>query len=144
MSRIQTHETLGHDDEVKMGSERSFGLVFGAVFLIVALWPLLSGGQVRLWALGIAAAFIAIAFAYPAMLQPLNAIWFKFGILLSKIMNPIILGILFFVVFLPIGWIVRRFVQPNLLQLKLEPDAESYWINRSPPGPEPSTMKNQF
>lgn len=144
MASGQTHETSGHNDDIKMGSERGFGIVFGVVFLIIALFPLWRGGEIRLWAAGISAVFFALAFIYPSAMRPLNVLWFKFGLLLGKIMTPIVMGFLFFVTFVPMGFIVRFIAKKDLLRLKLEPDSASYWIKRDPPGPEPSSMKNQF
>ena len=144
MASGQTHETSAHNDEIKMGSERSFGIVFGVVFLIIALLPLWKGADIRLWALAVGAVFGVLAFIYPSILRPLNILWFKFGLLLGKIMTPIVMGILFFGTFLPMGLIVRGLMKKDLLRLKLEPDSDSYWIKRDPPGPDPSTMKQQF
>ena len=144
MAKGQTHETTAHNDDIKMGSERGFGIVFGVVFLIIALWPLWKGGEVRLWAIGVGAVFLVLAFVYPVILRPLNRVWFKFGLLLGKIMTPIVMGFLFLVTFVPMAFIVRVIAKKDLLRLKLEPESASYWIQRTPPGPEPSSMKNQF
>lgn len=144
MATGQTHETSAHNDDIKMGSERSFGIVFGVVFLLIALFPLWKGGDVRLWALAVSAVFVALAFIYPKILSPLNKLWFKFGLLLGKIMTPIVMGFLFVVTFVPMGLIVRFIAKKDLLRLKLEPASDSYWIKRDPPGPEPSTMERQF
>ena len=144
MAKGQTHETSAHNADIKMGSERGFGIVFGVVFLIIALLPLWKGADIRLWALGVSAVFFAVAFIFPRILRPLNLLWFKFGLLLGKIMTPIVMGFLFIVTFVPMGLIVRYIAKKDLLRLKLEPDSESYWIKRDPPGPEPASMKFQF
>lgn len=144
VAKGQTHEAGGHSDEVKMGSERGFGLVFAAVFAIIGLWPLWSGGTVRWWSLAVAAGFLVAAFVRPAILRPLNRLWFRFGMVLSKIMTPVIMGVLFITTFVPMGVAMRWIGKKDLLRLKLEPDAASYWIRRDPPGPEPESMKNQF
>jgi hypothetical protein len=144
LAKGRTHESTDHRDQVKMGSERSFGIVFATVFLVVALWPLTGGNPVRWWSLGLSAVFVLLAFAWPVVLRPLNVVWFKFGMLLSKIMTPLVMGLLFVVTFVPMGLIARYVARADLLRLKLEPDSDSYWIRRSPPGPDPSTMKNQF
>lgn len=129
--------------DVKMGSERSFGLVFAVVFLIVALLPLKSGGDVRMWALGAAAAFAVIALAMPRMLRPLNIVWFKFGMLLHHVVTPVVMGLLFFVTVTPVGLMMRA-TGKDPMRLKRDAAAQTYWISRTPPGPAPETMKNQF
>lgn len=136
-------ETQGHSAPVQMGSERSFGLVFAVVFSVVALWPLKSGGELRLWALVTAAAFLVVSLAAPKLLKPLNLVWFKFGLLLHKIMSPLIMGLLFFVTVTPIG-VLMRATGKDPMRLKRDPAATSYWITRDPPGPAPASMKNQF
>ncbi|MBI2240889.1 MAG: hypothetical protein HYU59_08820 [Magnetospirillum gryphiswaldense] len=126
-----------------MGSERSFGLVFAVFFTLVGLWPLKSGGDIRLWALAAAVAFLVAALAVPKWLNPLNLLWFKFGLLLHKIMTPLIMGLLFFVTVTPIG-VLMRATGKDPMRLKRDPAATSYWIKRDPPGPAPDSMKNQF
>jgi hypothetical protein len=138
-----SHESLVRDESVKGSSDRTFGLVFTAVFLIVGAFPLLSGGTPRLWSFGVAAVILIIALAAPRLLAPLNRAWMKFGLLLNSIVSPLVLGVLFYLVFLPIGGLIRLF-GGELLRLRLQPDAKSYWIERQPPGPAPETMKNQF
>lgn len=142
-SKSPVLEAQGHSGPVQIGSERSFGLVFAAVFTIVALWPLKAGGDVRLWALALAGAFLVVALAAPKLLKPLNLVWFKFGLLLHKIMSPVIMGLLFFVTVTPIGLLMRA-TGKDPMRLKRDPAATSYWITRDPPGPAPDSMKNQF
>ncbi len=137
------HENFTRSDEVKSSSNRSFGLVFAGVFAIIGFWPLYGTGEVRLWALAIGAAFLVVALAKPAILAPLNKLWLKFGLLLHKIVNPAIMGFLFFVTITPIAIIVRARGKSFLLTA-FDPKVESYWILREPPGPEPEDMKNQF
>ena len=116
--------------EVEVGSERSFGIVFAVVFAIIAFWSLVfHGGSVRLWALAIAAIFLVLAFAAPHVLKPLNLLWFKFGMLLSKIVAPIVMGLIFFITVTPIG-LIRRMKDPDPLRQAFDKDAESYWIVR--------------
>ena len=130
-------------DDTKIGSERSFGLVFAAVFAVVALFPLVHGGHVRLWALVVAAIFLVLALAFPAALAPLNRIWFKFGLLLHRFVNPIILGFIFFVIITPLG-VVTRWAGGKLLTLGYDSSATSYWERRVPPGPDSESVRNQF
>lgn len=138
-----THENQAHTDDVRPGSERAFGLVFSAVFAIIALFPLIEGSPIRIWSVWSAAVFLVVALAIPNVLKPLNIIWFKFGLILHKIVNPVIMGLLFFLTITPTGLIMRA-LRKDPLRLKKDPDAETYWISRTPPGPEPKTMKNQF
>ncbi|AVM75643.1 SxtJ family membrane protein [Magnetospirillum gryphiswaldense] len=136
-------EAHGHSGPAQMGSERSFGIVFAVVFALIGLWPLKAGGDMRLWALGLAALFLVVAFVAPKLLKPLNLLWFKFGLLLHKIMTPLIMGLLFFLTVTPVGMLMRA-TGKDPMRLKRDPDAASYWIDRDPPGPPPDSMKNQF
>ena len=142
-ARKSFHENLTRSDEVKGSSNRSFGLVFACVFTIIGLWSLYASGSVRLWALAVGAVFLIAALAKPDILAPLNRLWLKFGALLHKIVNPIIMGILFFITVTPIA-LISRIVGKKFLHTAFEPGAESYWILREPPGPEPEDMNNQF
>jgi len=138
------HERLVRREEVEGSSDRGFGLVFAAVFTIVGLGPLVLGdGQVRIWALVVALAFLAAALARPGLLAPLNRVWFKFGMVLHRIVNPLVMGLIFFAVITPMA-IVMRLAGRDLLGLKKSESAASYWVVRDPPGPEPKTMSDQF
>lgn len=137
------HEQFNRDDGVKAGSERAFGLVFAAVFALIGLWPLLSASGVRLWALIVAALFLAAAFLAPAALKPLNRVWFGFGMLLHKIVSPLVMALLFFTTVTPIA-LLMRVAGKDPLRLKFDRAARSYWIERTPPGPEPDSMRRQF
>lgn len=136
-------EAHGHSGPVQIGSERSFGIVFAVVFVLIGLWPLKAGGDVRLWALGLAAAFLLVALVAPRLLKPLNLIWFKFGLLLHKVMTPLVMGLLFFLTVTPVGMLMRA-TGKDPMRLKRDSTATSYWITRDPPGPKPDSMKNQF
>ena len=126
-------------DEIKISSNRSFGIVFFIVFLLIALYPLLKGNDLRIWSLLISFIFLALGLINSKILTPLNRLWFKFGLLLGKFISPLIMGIIFFVVVTPIG-IIMRLLKKDLLNLKYN-KKETYWINKS--GPK-SKMKNQF
>ena len=123
-----------------MGTERGFGVVFGVVGLIIACWPLMSGGSVRLWALALAMVFFVLAFARPSVLAPLNRLWFRFGLLLGAIIAPIVMALIFFLTVTPTGLILRLFGKDPLNQ-KSDKAAKSYWIERKEPV---GSMKNQF
>jgi len=140
---MQTHEDLRRDDTVETSSDRFFGLLFFAVFLIIALWPLLKGRPVYPVPLGIALTFLAVALIVPRWLAPLNRLWMKFGELLHRIVSPVILGIMFFGVITPVA-LLLRLAGKDLLRTKFDRDATSYWIPREPPGPEKSSLKRQF
>ena len=126
-------------DEIKISSNRSFGIVFFIVFLLIALYPLLKGNDLRIWSLLISFIFLALGLINSKILTPLNRLWFKFGLLLGKFISPLIMGIIFFIVVTPIG-IIMRLLKKDLLNLKYN-KKETYWIDKS--GPK-SKMKNQF
>ena len=126
-------------DEIKISSNRSFGIVFFIVFLSIALYPLLKGNDLRIWSLIISFVFLILGLINSKILTPLNRLWFKFGLLLGKFISPLIMGIIFFVVVTPIG-IIMRLLNKDLLNLKYN-KKETYWIDKS--GPK-SKMKNQF
>ena len=141
---MNTHEDLSRQDaHRKQSSDRFFGLTFFVVFLIIALWPLLGQKPVQPLALGLALAFLAVSLAAPAVLAPLNRLWLKFGELLHRITSPIILGIMFFGVITPVGWLMRL-AGKDLLRMKFDREAPSYWVRRDPPGPEKTSLKRQF
>lgn len=126
---------------VEVGSERSFGIVFALVFTIIGLWPLWSGsGSVRLVPLLIAGVILGIAFVAPHLLRTPNRLWFKFGMLLGAIVAPIVMALVFVTTFVPIG-LVMRLLGKDLLSLRQDRDAESYWIKREE---QPRSMKYQF
>ena len=126
-------------DDIKISSNRSFGIVFFIVFLLIATYPLLKGNDVRIWSLSISFGFLILGLINSKILSPLNKLWFKFGLILGKIISPLIMCIIFFVVVTPIG-IVMRVLKKDLLNLKYN-QKETYWIKKT--GPK-SKMKNQF
>jgi Saxitoxin biosynthesis operon protein SxtJ len=128
-TRLNLHEDLNRHQPVEGSSDRSFGLVFAVVFALLALAPLRHHQPFRWWAAGGAGGFLVLALALPQVLRPLNAIWLRLGLLMGRIVTPITLGIMFFVVFTPIGW-VMRVTNKNPLGLRRDPNARSYWIVR--------------
>jgi hypothetical protein len=140
---MATNEPVVSHKKVTMGSNRSFGLVFAVFFALVALLPAVHGAPVRWWALGVAVAFAAAAFLAPRLLQPLNWIWFKLGLLLHHVLNPVIMAVMFYGAFLPMA-ILLRWLGKDLLRIKRDPESESYWIPREPPAPAPGSMSKQF
>lgn len=138
------HEhTQKHSVTVQGSSDRSFGLVFAVAFLTLGLYPLVGGGAIRIWSLATGAAFFVLALAVPKVLAVPNRLWMKFGLLLQHIVSPIALGALFFLAFMPIGILMRLFGKDSL-RLRFDPTANSYWIKRDPPGPDPQSLNNQF
>ena len=140
---MKTHERLTGDEPVQGGSDRGFGAVFAFVFVAVGLFPLLNGGPPRAWALGVAVALLLAALVKPALLAPFNRVWFKFGLLLQRVVNPLVMAVIYFAVATPTG-LVMRALGKDPLRLKRDPDADSYWIHRDPPGPERESMRHQF
>ena len=140
---MTAHEDFSRKQEVQGPSDRSFGLVFTAVFTVIGCWPLLHGRPIRLWALGTAVAFLVITAVCASLLRPLNRAWTGFSLLLNRITAPIITGLLFFLAVTPIALLFRA-TGKDPLRLRRDPGATSYWIPREPPGPAPETMANQF
>ena len=126
-------------DDVKISSNRNFGIVFFIVFLLVALYPLIYNEDIRLWSVTISLVFLILGLLNSKILAPFNKLWFKFGIFLGKIISPFIMGIIFFLVVTPIG-LIMRLLGNDLLNLKYN-NKQSYWIKKD--GPK-SKMKNQF
>ena len=125
--------------EIKIGSNKSFGIVFFIVFLLIAIYPLINNGDLRIWSLIIAIIFLILGLINSKVLTPLNKLWFKFGLLLGRVISPLIMGIIFFLVVTPIAFIMR-IIGKDLLNLKFN-NKKSYWIEKT--GPK-SKMKNQF
>ncbi|MEO1795400.1 MAG: SxtJ family membrane protein [Pseudomonadota bacterium] len=129
---------------IQMGSERSFGLVFTAVFLIIALWPVVfHGGGIRIVSLVLGLVTLVVTLGRPSLLAVPNYWWFRFGMLLSKLMAPIAMGIIFFLVVTPVG-LIRRLRNRDPLNQKLDASRESYWIIRSEETHPVTGMTKQF
>mgnify|MGYP001372601424 CR=1 FL=1 len=128
-----------NQNDIKIGSNRSFGITFFIVFLIISLYPLLNSESIRAWSLIISSIFLVLGFFNSKLLTPLNKIWFKFGLFLGKIVSPIVMGIIFFFVVTPIA-LLMKILQKDLLNLKFNKN-NTYWIKKSDPK---SKMKNQF
>ena len=125
---------------VEINSEKSFGILFSIVFLIIALYPLTDSKDLNLWALLISAIFLLLGYILPKVLYFPNRIWFKFGLLLGSIIAPLIMALIYFAIILPTG-IIMRLLGKDLLQNQLDKDSHTYWIERDEPV---GTMKNQF
>lgn len=140
---MTTNEPVVWHKKMVMGSNRSFGLIFAVFFCLVALLPAVHGAPVRWWALGVAILFAAIAFLAPRALSPLNWVWFKLGMLLHHVVNPVIMAVMFYGAILPMALLLRA-LGKDVLRLKRAPESASYWIPREPPAPAPGSMSKQF
>ena len=136
--------TTDHDQTLP--SERSFGLLFGAVFALLAGYGWFFKGwssMLALALLGVALAFVLLGFVAPNILRPLNWLWFQLGQLLGKIVSPIVLGAIFFLLLTPVSLVTRLFGRDEL-RIQRKASQTSYWLDRAPPGPAPDSFKNQF
>ena len=124
--------------KIKISSNRSFGLVFFAIFLIISIWPLLDNQDIRIWSLIISLIFLILGILNSNILKPFNKIWFKFGMFLGNIVSPIIIGLVYFLVVTPTGFIMR-FLGKDLLKLKKNKN-NTYWLAKN----YKSNMKDQF
>lgn len=138
-----THERIEDEDDDRVeASPRAFGLLFAAVFAVIAFAPMWRGAPVRLWSVGLSVAFVATALLAPRLLQPLSRVWQRVGLLLHHIVNPVITGILFYAVLTPFGLVVRLFRGGLAAQLTPDEQASTYWRSRAD---SPwSNMRNQF
>ena len=126
-------------DKIKIGSNRSFGIVFFILFLLIALYPMINSEGIRMWSIIVSLIFLVLGLLDSKILTPLNKIWFKFGMVLGRIISPFIMGIIFFLVVTPIG-LIMRILGKDLVNLKYN-NNKTYWIEKT--GPK-SKMKNQF
>jgi hypothetical protein len=138
-----THENFAREEAVTSGSDRSFGLVMATVLLLLAALNGWHHGRSWPWTGSAGVLLLGAALLYPSVLAPLNRVWFKFGLLLHKVVNPIIMALMFYGAVLPTG-LVMRALGHDLLRQKRDPGADSYWIRREPPGPAPESMIDQF
>ena len=126
-------------DKIKIGSNRSFGVVFFIVFLLIAIYPLIYSEELRIWSLILSLLFLILGLLNSKILYPLNKIWFKFGLLLGRIVSPLVMALIFFLVVTPIG-LLMRILNKDLLNLKFN-KSKTYWIEQNE---QKSKMKNQF
>ncbi len=130
---------MKNNNDIKIGSNRSFGFVFCAFFLIIAVYPLTIGENPKYWLIILSLIFLILALLKASILSPLNKLWFKFGLLLGNIISPIVMGIVFFIIITPIS-LIMKILGKDLLNLDKNKN-NTYWIEKT--GPK-STMKNQF
>lgn len=139
-----THEIYESTEAPKGSSDRSFGLVFVGVFALVGIWPAVVGTSgFRIWALVVAGALLIVSLTVPACLAPANKAWTRFGLLLHHVVNPLVMGLLFFLTVTPTALIIRA-LGKDPLRREFDPDARTYWIDRTPHGPSPESMTEQF
>ena len=120
---------MSQKSKIKVSSNRNFGLVFFVVFLIISLWPLLDGGQFKIWSLFFSLFFLVLGLMNSKLLTPINLLWTKFGILLGNVFAPIVMSFIFFLVVTPIG-LLMRIMGRDLLRTKYNKSGKSYWIKR--------------
>ena len=130
-------------DPVRPTSNVSFGMFFALVFMIVAAWPVLDGNAVRLWALAASALFLVVAMLWPRLLTMPNALWLRLGSALGVVVTPLVMAVLYFAAFVPMGYLMRSRGH-DLLGLRWQRDATSYWVPREHESARKSSMKNQF
>jgi hypothetical protein len=138
-----THESLTREEDLKGPSVRSFGFTFFIVFSLVGVLPILWSHPVRWWSLGIAAVFLALTVLRPRILEPLNRVWFALGLLLHRCVSPVTMAVVYYAIVTPTG-LLLRLLGKDVLGLRYDRSADTYWIERRPPGPAPDTMSRQF
>ena len=131
---------MANKSKIKMGSNKSLGIVFFIVFLIIAFWPLVHENPIRVWSAIISIIFLFLSLTNSKILTPLNILWFKFGLLLGMIISPIVMGIVFFLVVTPIGFLMSL-MGKDVLRKRYENNKNTYWIKRNK---STGTMKKQF
>ena len=145
---MSLHEVYQRESELEGSSNRSFGLIVGGILAAIGLVRVgLHWGEEISWLtalfIGVGAVLVVLGLVAPASLSLLNRLWMKLGLLLAKIVNPIVLGLIYLVVIVPFGVLIRL-TGGDLLKHKFDPAARSYWVDRDPPGPAPDSMTNQF
>lgn len=136
------HEAFVHE-RAPLPADRSVGFVLASGLTLVGLLPLVGGRSPRTWALALAAALLGLALVRPAWLRPVNHAWVAFGAIANRVVTSVLMTLMFCAIVTPLAWLRRR-LGHDPLRLALDPVAETYWIERQPPGPSPDTMKNQF
>ena len=148
---MSTHETFSREENIEGSTDRGFGLTVGGILLAIVVVRLglqwwsghVEPGWFDYTLGGIGTALLLLGLVAPSLLAPFNKAWTKLGLLLFKIVNPIVLGLIFLLTIVPIGLLLRAFGK-DPLRLQFDPDAKSYWIPREPPGPNPESMPQQF
>lgn len=143
MRKSSPLELAGHAPPVRIGSNRGFGIVFTVLLAAIGLFPLVRGEAPTRWFLVAAGALLLVTLAKAEWLTPFNKVWFRIGMILHRIVSPVAMALIYFLAVTPTG-LLLRLVRKDILRLRRDPTADSYWIRRAPPGPSPESMKNQF
>ena len=138
-----THENIYREYEVSVSSERAFGICFAGIFVLVGVFPSLSGGRIHFGWFILGGLLFLVALIFPRLLIPFNRIWIRIGFLLHKIFSPLGMGFIFFGVLAPIGKIMQ-ILKKTTLKLEFEKESKTYWVPRQSPGPRPEKMRRQF
>ena len=141
--RDTLHEDFARKQESQGSSDRAFAIVFAVFLVLVGFSPWRTHHQMRWWAFPVAGLFLFVGILKPFWLRPLNMYWTKLGLLMGRIVSPVITAVLFYAVVTPTA-LLFRMLRKDPLRLARDPEARSYWIERQPPGPAPATMTNQF
>lgn len=137
-----THEDIRRSTEIRRPSDLSFGVTFSIFFIAVGILRSVNGGLETVW-FAVAAAFLALALLRPILLRPLNTIWFVIGRSLNRVVTPLLMGLVFFVVVTPIG-VIARLLKKNPLSLQIDRSCDTYWLDRGQLRPTNTSMRNQF
>lgn len=137
------HEDFGRHEEIKGSSDRTFGLAFAVFFAALSGLAIWKNNPHWIWWAGLAVLTLTVALAWPRLLKPANKLWTRLGLVLFRIISPITLAVIFYGVMTPMS-LLFRWRKKDILNLKYDQNAASYWLIRNPPGPDPETMKNQF
>ena len=140
---MSTHETIIRDETVEPGSDRSFGLIVGGILGAIGAYQYLTGSEAYVWFAGPGVLLILFGLTVPKVLHPLNVGWTKLGLLLGRIVTPVVMFLVYAISIVPIG-LLLRLSGKDLLSLKIGSEKDSYWIERTPPGPTPESLKDQF
>jgi len=137
------HDDFHREFQSSGPSDRSFGVTFAVFFALVGLAPLFRHQPVRWWAIGISGALSIVAIAGPRVLRPANRLWMGFAAVLNRVMSPVMMGLVFYLAVFPTG-LIMRMLGKDPMKRRFEPEADSYWIPRTPPGPPADSMPRQF
>ena len=140
---MSTHEKTNHSEVIEPGSDRSFGLVVGGILSVIGIYQFFAGSGLSVWILGPGVALVFVGVIAPRMLHPLNIAWTHLGILLGKVVTPVVMFLVYVISVVPTG-LILRLVGKDLLRLKSATSDATYWIERTPPGPPPESLKDQF
>jgi saxitoxin biosynthesis operon SxtJ-like protein len=137
------HEDFSREVEFKNSSNRAFGFAGAAALGLLGLWPLVRHRPLRPWALALAVVLLVPALLKPQLLGPANRLWLRFGVLMQRLVTPVVMTLVFYSTLTPVA-LVLRLLGRDLLRLQIDRTASTYWVERRPPGPAPDTMRQQF